>query len=84
MLDNAAGVWHLANSGETSWADLAQEVAKRGGYHTSLINPVSFEDLNWIAKRPQFSALKSEKGMSLPSLDNALDRFFTEQKLIEI
>lgn len=84
MLDDASGVWHLANCGETSWAALAEEIARRGGYQTSLIQPVSSEHLNWTAKRPSYSALKSEKGMMLPTLDDALSRFFEEQKLITI
>lgn len=84
MLDNVSGVWHLANCGETSWAAVAEEIARRGGYHTSLIESVSSEQLNWTAKRPQYSALKSEKGMMMPTLDNALSRFFDEQKLIAV
>lgn len=84
LLDNASGVWHLANSGETSWASLAEEIARRGGYSLSLTQPVSSEDLNWIAKRPQYSAIKSEKGIVLPSLDDALSRFFNDQKVIAV
>ena len=84
LLDDVSGVWHLANTGETSWAGLAEEIARRGGYQTTLVNSVSSAELNWVAKRPEYSALKSEKGIMLPTLEDALSRFFGQQKLIVI
>jgi dTDP-4-dehydrorhamnose reductase len=32
--------------------------------------------MNLAAKRPLYSVLQSEKGIQLPSLDNALERYF--------
>ncbi len=84
LLDDAAGVWHLANRGAVSWAALAEEIAVRGNFRRSLVEAVPMEELNWVASRPRYSALKSEKGMVLPALEDALDRFFAEQQLVSI
>lgn len=84
LLDDASGVWHLANRGTVSWAGLAEEIAVRGKFRRSLVESVPMEQLNWVASRPRYSALKSERGMVLPPLEDALDRFFAEQELISI
>lgn len=84
VLDGAVGVWHITNTGEISWAALAEEIAARGNFQRSLVEAVPMERLNLTASRPKFSAMKSEKGMILPPLENALDRFFQEQQLLAI
>jgi dTDP-4-dehydrorhamnose reductase len=63
---------------------LASEVAARGGYKSSLIEPIPLSEMGWVAPRPYYSVLKTEKGLELPSLDNALERFFNEQELLTI
>ncbi|WP_247237476.1 dTDP-4-dehydrorhamnose reductase [Telluribacter sp. SYSU D00476] len=78
MQDDEAGIWHLSNAGQTTWAELARQVAERIGEDTSLIKGIPLSQMDWIAPRPQYSVLKSEKGAQLPSLDNALDRFFSD------
>ncbi|GAB3171125.1 dTDP-4-dehydrorhamnose reductase [Telluribacter humicola] len=78
MQDDEEGIWHLSNTGQSTWADLARQVAERIGEDSSLIRAVPQSQMQWIAPRPQYSVLKSEKGAQLPSLDNALDRFFYE------
>jgi hypothetical protein len=35
-----------------------------------------------IAPRPSYSVLKSEKGFELPSLDDALERYFRQQEIL--
>lgn len=82
LIDNEAGIWHLANGGTISWAGFATEVAQRAGDNIKLINPVTLQNMGYKALRPRFSALKSIRGNLLPSLDSALDNFFEELKLI--
>lgn len=76
LIDNERGIWHLSNDGVLSWADLAIDVVQRGNYSFKQIESVSVNSLNLKALRPKYSALKSEKGIKLPSLENALDRYF--------
>jgi dTDP-4-dehydrorhamnose reductase len=78
LIDREKGIWHLTNKGETTWADLAFRVADKKQLDDGLINRKPMEMMNWRAPRPRFSVLKSEKGILLPSLDNALNRFFEE------
>ena len=80
LIDDEKDVWHLANDGEVTWSDLAVAVAQRGGRDSNLIVPQSLESMNWRAARPYYSVLKSEKGMMLPSLEQALKRYFEEKK----
>jgi dTDP-4-dehydrorhamnose reductase len=61
---------------------LASEVAKRGGYNPRHFKAVSLSEMNFIASRPSYSVLTSEKGFELPSLEHALDTFFREQEMI--
>ncbi|TDH21441.1 NAD-dependent epimerase/dehydratase family protein [Segetibacter sp. 3557_3] len=84
LLDEEHGIWNISNNGELSWAVLAEEVAKRSGYSTARLNPISLKEMGFVAPRPQYSVLKSEKGFTLPNLENALDRFFHEQELVTI
>jgi len=39
------------------------------------------QGISLAAQRPRYSVLGSEKGTFLPSLDNALQRFFNERKI---
>jgi dTDP-4-dehydrorhamnose reductase len=76
MIDDEKGIWHLANQGQTTWAGFAFEIANRAYLDTRYINVISSKEMNWNAPRPQYSVLTTEKGYTLPSLENALDRFF--------
>jgi dTDP-4-dehydrorhamnose reductase len=82
LIDDESGIWHLANTGKISWAMLAREIAERAGHNVNLIRAVSVNDMDYKAVRPKYSALKSERGMLLPSLDKALNNFFEDLKLI--
>jgi dTDP-4-dehydrorhamnose reductase len=76
LLDNEQGIFHLVNSGVISWADLAKKVALLSGCDTSLVKAVSQKAIRMKAQRPHYSALGSEKGIKLPALENALERYF--------
>lgn len=75
ILDDEEGIIHATNAGSTTWADLARQVALTTGYDEGLIEGVPFYTLRLQAKRPYFSVLESEKGIVLPSLQDALERY---------
>lgn len=74
-IDGEQGLWHLANQGTTTWAELARKAAWLGGHAPNRIMPVPSSELAWRAPRPPFSALGSARGLLLPSLDDALLRY---------
>lgn len=80
MIDDESGIWHLANDGALSWSDLAYETAKQFGSDPALIQPMPIAAMALPAKRPKFSVLGSEKGILMPTLDNALQRYFDEKR----
>ena len=51
----------------------------RSGCGKRGIIPTLPEDMKWKATRPAFSALESEKGIKLASLQSAIDCFFEEK-----
>jgi dTDP-4-dehydrorhamnose reductase len=79
LLDGEHGLWHLANQGAISWADLARLVAKLAQLDTSLVHDCDTASLSGAAPRPAYSALTSERGLLLPSLDDSVLRFLQER-----
>jgi dTDP-4-dehydrorhamnose reductase len=71
LIDEVAGVWHLANRGEISWHDLALHVAREAGVDSALLVKAS-------GGRSGMTALSSERGLILPPLDSAIHRFVRE------
>jgi dTDP-4-dehydrorhamnose reductase len=71
----------LANKGSITWSDLAYETANKWRLDSMFINSMRAEDISLQAQRPVYSVLGSEKGIFLPSLENALQRFFEERKI---
>lgn len=80
LVDKEKGIWHLANNGELSWADFANEIADRFSLNRKHIQVVSTEELRYPARRPLYSVLTSSRGVLLPSLDDALKRYTEETK----
>lgn len=76
LIDGESGIWHLANDGHASWAELAQRVALRAELAPERIVACRAADLGLMAPRPRFSALTSSRATLLPSLDDAIERFF--------
>jgi dTDP-4-dehydrorhamnose reductase len=77
LIDRAHGIWHLANDGAVTWAELAREAATRAGLEHALVRARPGRLLGRVAPRPPYSALSTERGVRLPSLDDALARFLT-------
>jgi dTDP-4-dehydrorhamnose reductase len=78
LIDAERGVWHLANAGAVTWAELAREAAGRAGLDASLVIAQSDGALERMAPRPAYSVLGSERGALLPTLDDALGRYFKQ------
>lgn len=78
LIDDEAGIWHLANIGSVSWADLAKDIADRTRLPKDLIISKSAGEMHYKALRPKYSVLKSEKGQLLPSLEHAMERFILD------
>ena len=75
LVDEERGVWHLANVGALTWADVAERSALLAGLNPSLIERCETRDLRLPARRPLFSALASCRTQSMPPIEDALHRF---------
>ena len=75
LLDNEAGIHHVATDGALTWAEFACKIAEMAGLDTSLIKAVASAALNLSARRPKYMVIKSEKGVVMPTLENALQRY---------
>ena len=79
LIDGERGIWHLANQGFASWADLAVMTARRCNLDVTLIDAVHGHELGQVAPRPPRVVLGSERGTVMPTLDDALDRYLAER-----
>lgn len=79
LIDGECGLWHLANAGEISWSDLAKEVAVLAGLDANHVEARPSSELAWLAPRPTYSALSSERGILLPTLDRAVQCYLNER-----
>ncbi|HEY9848957.1 MAG TPA: family 1 glycosylhydrolase [Leptolyngbyaceae cyanobacterium] len=82
LIDQECGLWHLSNRGESSWAQLARLIAQQAGLNAAQIEARPMEALSFLALRPTYSVLGSERGVLLPSLENAIDRYFHECQIV--
>jgi len=74
-IDGEGGIWHLANAGSVTWAELARKAAAAAGIDAGSLEAVPGAELGFAAERPRQVALTSERGVLLSSLDNALARY---------
>lgn len=72
LIDGATGVWHLANQGELSWHELAARAARAAGVATASL-------CKSRGGSSGVTALTSERGLILPRVDGAIDRFMRER-----
>jgi dTDP-4-dehydrorhamnose reductase len=75
LMDGESGIWHLANKGRLSWVEFGRSLAEAAGLDASLIEPADVTRLGWRAPRPSDVALGSRRGMMLPEVDDAIERF---------
>jgi dTDP-4-dehydrorhamnose reductase len=74
-IDGESGVWHLANTGGVTWAELAEKAAQAAGIDASRLEAKPAHACGFVAARPRYTAMTSERGILLPALDNALARY---------
>jgi dTDP-4-dehydrorhamnose reductase len=72
LIDEEHGVWHLANQGSYTWADLARLAADMASLDTSFVVPRPMQAFGWAAARPVYSVLGSKQGNLLPSVEARL------------
>ncbi len=75
LVDKEKGIWHLTNAQAITWADLALKVSAMAGVDASRLEARTCADLSYLAHRPLYSALGSERAVFLPTLDDALCRY---------
>jgi len=84
VLDEERGLWHLTNRTAVSWADFIRQAADACGVHLSLLEERDADAMDFIAQRPPNSALGSERGWMLPTLEDALRRFSHERQASDV
>jgi len=75
LVDGEQGLWHLANRGNVTWADLACLAADAFNLDRSLVEAVPGASLDQRAARPAYSALDSERGSPMPTLTKGVDHY---------
>lgn len=78
LVDGEEGIWHLANNGATTWVELGRRIAEMAGLDPGLVVARPVSEMGWVAKRPAYSVLGSERGTPLPTLEDALRRYLEE------
>jgi dTDP-4-dehydrorhamnose reductase len=81
LIDAESGIWHLSNPSEITWSELAIAVVQKFNMDSSLVIPTPSCKLGYIAERPMYSVLGSERGILLPDLDHAINRYVREVDL---
>ena len=63
LSDKYQGIYHICGGETMSVADIAYRVAKHFGLDTSLIQPVTTDEMNEATPRPLFSSITTEKAL---------------------
>jgi dTDP-4-dehydrorhamnose reductase len=75
LIDGEAGIVHLAGADAVSWHELAQRAAEAAEVSAETLVPVPADELGWVAARPRFAALGSQRVGALSPLSSALARY---------
>jgi dTDP-4-dehydrorhamnose reductase len=80
---DACGLFHIVNSGATTWYDLARELLRLENIATQIIQ-ITTAEFNAPAPRPRYSVLDSSKfnntiGIALPPWQAALAKYLRER-----
>lgn len=84
LIDGEHGIWHLANTGETTWADLARAAARGADLDETLIRGRPHTELGLAARRPRAVPLTSKRGRIMPSLESALGAYVRERPWVRL
>ena len=74
LLDDAQGIWHLANKGAYTWAEFARLAAAIAKLDPEGLKEVPAADMELPAYRPKNTALTSIKADLMPTVEDALYR----------
>ncbi|WP_145652973.1 family 1 glycosylhydrolase [Pseudoduganella lurida] len=83
LIDEERGIWHLSNGEGVSWAELARRACVLAGLDESLVDAQPAVALAGQAPQPRYSALGTERGNLMPSLDDALGRYLQAVKEVQ-
>ena len=83
LLDGEHGIWHLTNEGTYTWAELARLAVGTAGLDTAGIVPRPVAAFGWAAPRPRHSALRSQQGLLLPSVESSLHRYLADECILQ-
>jgi len=75
LIDGERGIWHLANAGDVSWAELALQAAEAAGVDARSLRACANAELCLPAARPAYAVLGSTRARLMPPLDDALRRW---------
>jgi dTDP-4-dehydrorhamnose reductase len=79
LIDGETGVWHLTNEEPLTWSEFARCAADRALLAPTLLHACPHDQLDWTARRPAYSALRSDRSRLMPTLEHALDEYFNER-----
>jgi dTDP-4-dehydrorhamnose reductase len=81
------GIYHITNSGYTTWYEYAVLIAKYFGFDTKMVLPISSSDLGQSVRRPLYSVLSNNKWMEyhppLQHYNEALGVFLNNIRYLE-
>jgi dTDP-4-dehydrorhamnose reductase len=75
LLDGETGLRHLANPAVVSWHQFATLMGRSLDLDETLIQAVPAASFGWFASRPAYSALGTERGQIMPSLESAVAEY---------
>lgn len=75
------GIYHIVNTGDTSWYAFAQEIFRQLGVPQKII-PINSRKLGRLAKRPEYSILLNTKLPQLRHWKEALADYLQNKQLI--
>jgi dTDP-4-dehydrorhamnose reductase len=78
LIDSEKGIWHLANQGAMSWLDFARLGARLADLDERMLVGRPCGHFSLPARRPAFSALATQRGLILPRVEEAVERFCAE------
>jgi dTDP-4-dehydrorhamnose reductase len=84
LIDEERGLWHLANAGALTWAELALRAAELAGADATRLRPRPTEMLGLKARRPRYSALSSARTPLLPTVEHALGRYMANARTLHM
>ncbi len=78
LIDDEAGVCHVASPEPVTWAELARTAARLAGLDEGLVEGRPVASFGWPAPRPPYTPLASGRGSELPQLSDCLQRFMRD------